>query len=79
MQRLSFDVPAGATLELTNGSRDAKRYTFECGPFGSIMFVVPPGGKFRFKPATTLPRIIMDDVDPAIPDDDNVIRIDSQD
>jgi len=77
MQILSFTIPAGATAEIVNGNREAKSYTFDCGAFGTISFTVPPGGSFRFKPRTAMPGIAMGDVDPDIPDGDNVVRIEN--
>lgn len=77
-QILTFDVPKGGVLELTNGSPSAQRYTFRCGVFGNITFVVPIGGSFRWTPGALQPEIIMDDVEDDIDEDENIIRIEKK-
>ena len=78
-QVLSFDVPPGARMEFTNGTRHAQLYTFDCGDFGTISFTVPIGASFTFKPGTIVPTISINDAPFDISHGDNIVRIDKPD
>ena len=79
VQILSLNIPTGATVQLTNGSSRPLLYRFECGEFGFVEFVLPMGSKFRFKPGTIVPKIIVDDVKDEAFNGDNVIEINKED
>ena len=78
-QIVSFDAPAGATVEFTNGTDRAQAWRFNYGPLGVVECTLPPGGVIRFTPASQLPVITLDDADLDVSDFDNVTRLDKPD
>ena len=55
------------------------KYKLECGPYGLIQFVLPPGNRFTWEVGTFAGKIYLNNVDLDIADSDNVICIDDRD
>ena len=76
-QILSIQAGLGQTTEIENTSSAPLLLTFDFGPFGSVRFTVPIGGKFQYTAPTLVPRIFLNDVE-AVITGGNVVPIDKE-